>query len=175
MESYELMKPVFTRIAVEEGGHYQFRDEKYWGGDMSVIPITYHKLVVPIKDAHVIVDYELGNHNMASFFCELSDFNPIPSFTISYRSPYRRLFNKKLNALKVNCEDTHFKNYLQQELIELELEHIARDSQFEPNIKLIHSDTSAELKTRYYLGFKYKHRVIQPLLRFYEAVIEWGR
>ena len=176
MKSYELMKPVFRQIAAEENGQYQFRDQKFRGGlRMSIIPITHHELIVQYQSFPIIVNYELGNFNMANFYCELTQLDHLPLFTVSKRSFFQRLFNrKKLNVLKINCEDASFKDYLQKKLLELDLENFARNSQFDPDIRLIHSGGISELKTKFYLGFEDKHRVIQPILRFYEAVIDWG-
>lgn len=127
-----MMKKVFQQIAEEENADYHFQDNRYWGIGLSVAPETRHYFQLRYKGHGIDLYYELGNHNLGKVSCELPAAFEFPDFRIIVRNHWRRLFQRSLNILQVECADPHFQAFLQEEFLALGLEAIARRHLFEP-------------------------------------------
>ncbi len=106
------MKEVFTAIADQENGIFKATDKKYVGQRGSAVFVSYYHLNIPYKENRIIINYELGNYNIAKIEMELQPGITIPEISITNRSHYYRLFYRKSNILKVEALISLLKNTL---------------------------------------------------------------
>jgi hypothetical protein len=166
------MKEVFEALANRENGKFKVIDEKHGGPGGSKFFVSHYYLEIEYKGHHILVRFELGNHNMAKIEMQLLPGDTIPDFSITSRSQYYRLFYRKANILKVESVNNAYKVYLEDLLVSTNLEMLARKNLFEPTITLRRESTSKVLLTEFYLGFGDKENVLYGLIVFYKNIID---
>lgn len=167
------MKDVFEAIANQENGWHEVIDAKYDGPGGSKFFVSYYYLDIHYKDHHIHISFELGNHNMAKIEMELHPGDTIPEFSITNRSHYYRLFNRKANILKVESVNNSFKRYLENLLLSTNLEMLGRENLFEPKIGVSRREgTTKTLTTEFHLVFANKKDVLYALIAFYKGVVD---
>ena len=134
---------------------------------------VYHYFLKIAYKNHIInITNELGNHNMGKIEMAIIPTENISEFIITSRSIYVRLFNKKLNILKVECKDSTFNKYLQDLLFSTNLENLARENRFQPQISCsLNQSKDMLLTTDYHLEFNSKKDVLLSLIKFYKAIV----
>jgi len=154
-EKFELMKAVFKELAQEESAEYNFNDKKYDGFMGARIATTNHIFKVWYRDILIEVKYDLGNHNLGYF---KSAFNA----------------NSQLYDFKITSNNLGFRKYVETKLLECDLEEYAQNRRWDPEIALKKNGSKVEINTRFYLGFEDKDLIIQPMIRFYESIVDYA-
>lgn len=173
------MTALFQELAQKENGAYRIRYEtnyspKWYGVGMyengkrisSIILIIAHRgRIIKLK-------YALADHNFATIQCYLD--SGLPELEIKSSSHYSRIFNKKKNILKVHCSNTKFKAYIEESLIQLGIEQIARNNLFEPCVVGKNITGEYSLITTYHLAFEEKQKELEPIINFYKRIIDFS-
>ena len=97
----------------------------------------------------------------------------LPIFTITNINHLVNLFLRKKQILKVDCSNESFKHYLQNLLIETNLEKIAKDNLFEPKISSKIEGENLVIETIYHLEFEEKIEALKALIEFYKKLISY--
>ena len=167
------MKEVFAAIASQENGIFKTTDKKYVGQRGSAVLVSYYHLDIAYKGYRIVINYELGNHNLAKIEMELHPGITIPEISITNRSHYYRLFYRKANILKVESSNITFKKYLEDLLFSTNLETLARENLFEPRIIISRKDRAKVLTTDFHLAFSNKKDVLYAIVAFYKGIVDW--
>ena len=166
------MKEVFAAVAKHENGQYEVIDSKFDGSGGSKMFVSYYHLDIDYKDHRIHISYEMGNHNMAKIEMQLLPGEIIPEFSITNRSHYYRLFYRKANILKVKSTNITFKKYLEDLLLSTNLEMLARENLFEPQIGIVRKETTKVLNAEFHLVFGDKEGVLHALISFYKGIVD---
>ena len=166
------MEEIFKLISIEENGEFILDGRKYSVGAGARITVSTYELTIPYKNYSISIRNELGNGNLGKIKAELRGFS-IPIFEITSRSHFWRLFNRKSNLLKINCENTFFSKILQKILLDTGLEKISQDNLFEPRIYNFNTNGVMNLVCDYHLEFEDKEGVLRPLIQFYKSLIDY--
>ena len=175
------METLFKKISEEENGDYHVIYEKSYQPYLLLplqmkengLQIKSLQLKIPYDNQIIEIEYSFSKTHVGVLFSQLKDGFSIPQFQISNRSHYKRLFNKKLNILKINCEDPKFRKYLTSKLDELQIEHIAREVKFESQITGRINNDQYEIKTSFHLAFSEKKTVLRPMINLYKCLIDY--
>lgn len=166
------MNEVFEEIAKQENCEFKTHAEKYAIPNGTRFFVYHYFLKIEYKNHFINITNELGNHNMGKMEMALMPTENIAECSITSRSPFARLFNKKLNMLKVECVDPVFNKYLQDLLFSTNLENLARENRFEPRISFsLNQNNDMLLTTDYHLEFNNKKDVLLSLIKFYKAIV----
>ena len=174
------MKELFEEIAKAENCLVNIEYETaYTPFVMSVftriedgVQIKSLSLDIPYRDHKIEVRYSLSNDQSAIIKCNISLGHTLSTFRISNRSHYLRLFNRRLDILKIDCKDEKFGICIREKLQDTGLEQLARKTQFEPSIEGEMNENAYMLVTSYYLGFSEKEEVLSMIIEFYKLVID---
>ena len=166
------MEKTFREIADEEHVEVIF-DEKKYHYPRGYLLVTIYELNIPYKNHSIFVRNELGNHDLGRIRTELKEFS-LPSFEISCKSHFWRLFNPQSNILSIKCEDFSFATFIQLTLIQTGLESLARESQFEPKIYNINENGTTSLICDYHLNFNLKELALRSLIKFFKEIITYN-
>jgi hypothetical protein len=166
------MNEVFEEIAKHENCEFKTHAEKYAILNGTRIFVYHYFLKIEYENHFINITSELGNHNIGKIEMAIIPTENISEFLITSRSLYVRLFNKKLNILKVECRDSRFNKYLQGLLFSTNLENLARENRFEPQISFsLNQNKGMLLTTDYHLEFNNKKDVLLSLIKFYKAIV----
>ena len=108
----------FQGVADEYSGTYEVQEIIVKSADFSSIPITYHKLIIPIRDRNIFFDLEFGNHNMASVKSAYDLIHETMEFAIRKRNMYKLLFSRKQQSLMVEAKSPDIQRTIEQYLNE---------------------------------------------------------
>ena len=166
------MEEVFAAIAEKEKGNFKADVVKYTMPDSSKMFVSHYYLEVDYKGHQIHIYYEMGNHNMAKAEVQLLPGENFPQFSITNRSHYYRLFYRKANILKVECTSNTFKKYLEELLASTNLELLARENLFEPQMRILQKDVVKVLSCEFHLVFGDKEGVLYGLIAFYKSIVD---
>ncbi len=176
------MIEVFQEISREENCELKVKHGSSFSKIISFSPFTDEYKGRKIKFLSLRINYrnqiidvlnEIGDIKLGKINCTLTKKLKLPEFKIGNRNRFLNLINRNVNLLKINCDNKDFENYIQNSLIELGLEEIAEDSQFEPTINGKQKE-NYEVTTIYSLSFDRKKDVIKPLINFYKSLIDFS-
>ncbi len=176
------MEQLFKLISQEENCECKVKHETAYSpftmSRFSRIPAGFQvkslALNISYKGQNIEVLNKLSNNQVGELKCSLKTNLRLPHFQITNRSPYWRLLNRKIKALKISCDDHDFKMFLEEKLSDLKLEEIAKKSLFEPVINGTKQNDIYELSTTYHLAFPNKKEVLKPLIILYKALIDYA-
>ncbi len=167
------MKEVFEEIALHENGVLKCFDNNYSNFDGSKIFSTVYKLELNYKEHKILIVNELGQQNIGSVELKIELGTKISNFEISSRSHFWKLFNKRSNILKVECNNVSLKSTLEKLIINTGLEKIAKENLFQPNIFTKSNDyKDLAIITEYHLNFPDKKGALISLIQFYKQIID---
>lgn len=168
------MKEVLAAIANQENGIFKITDTKFAGEGGSVVFVSYYHLDITYKDYRIIINLELGNHNIAKIEMELKPGVVIPELSITNRSHYYRLFYRRANILKVESTNITFKKFIENLLLSTNLEMLARENLFEPKIVISQKEDRTKVVTAdFHLAFSNKKDVLYAFVAFYKGIVDW--
>ncbi|MDH1883781.1 MULTISPECIES: hypothetical protein [Empedobacter] len=147
-------------------------DAKVDGTIGAKLHLSYYYIDIPYKNCLIYVEQELGNHNLGKIRVTLDKIS-LPIFTITNINHLVNLFLRKKQILKVDCSNESFKHYLQNLLIETNLEKIAKDNLFEPKISSKIEGENLVIETIYHLEFEEKIEALKALIEFYKKLISY--
>ncbi|MFA7445943.1 MAG: hypothetical protein WCY89_08350 [Flavobacteriaceae bacterium] len=166
------MRIQYENISKEiENSKFSYSDYKVDSPGFSKIAASIYNLHVNYKEHIIYVKNELGHQNLGRVEVQLD--KRLPEFKISNTNHFVNLFLRKKNILKVTCKNHSFKKFLEQKLIELNLEKIAKESLFEPEIYNVFERNAMKIITTYHLQFDNKTAPIQPLVNLYKSLIDY--
>ena len=163
----EFFKKYFQDIADEYSGTYDVKEVIVKSVGFSSMPVSYHKIVVPVGDRKIFFDLEFGNHNMG---CVKSEFNLIQEteqFKIRKKNIYRLLFSRNKQSLFVDASNVKTKDTIEQYFKETGLDEISRKTLFEPTILFEKDGSKTNVIINFGLSFTDKEEMrLDPLLSF---------
>jgi len=175
------MKELFEKISKEENGELSINFgpsysklitfSQFLDDDNTGKKVTSLSMEINYRNQTITVSNKMGIHQ-GELKCILEQKLKLPDFNVSTRNWFYRVLKKSFNLLKVECDDKIFKDFVQAQLLNLELEGIARGSKFEPIIKGNKKDVY-EISTVYNLLFAKKKEVIRPLINFNKLLIDF--
>ncbi|MDB4533931.1 hypothetical protein N9242_03595 [Vicingaceae bacterium] len=168
-----MIESKFQEAAEFTFGNYRYYEKQSKGIIYSTFSIIFHTLEFNYKGNLIKVEYEFGNHNMASISTSVKSVNYNYDFKIKKRGHLMRLFNKTLKSLRVLTPKHFEKTKIESLLLNSGLEEIANDTTFKPTILFKRVDNNnIEITTQFYLGFENKEEAILPIARFYKGLID---
>ena len=167
------MKLLFEKLAEElENTTFKCEDYIVEGAGFSNLPISVYSLEVIYNQNKIIIENELGNHNFGKVEMVLKDKN-LPEFEITNVNHFVNLFLRKKNMFNVKSSNLTFKKYLEEKLIDSNLEQIAKDNLFEPKITNKKLKFDSHITTIYHLEFPDKIGAIKVIVKFYKYLIDY--
>ena len=168
-----MMKTVFENVAKELQCTYECKDDKYTGFNRSLATVSTHQLSIEYKDCIIDVQYEFGKTNLAEIKTTIKSDQRLFGFSVRSGNHFVRLFTKKGEMLKVKTENKGLKVEILKLLKDNNLEKMANDTAFEPEIDSKFLDGHYIIDTKFYLGFDNKEDSIIPIVNFYKGMIDY--
>lgn len=163
----------FKSAAEKYNGTYEVSHFNVAGIRGSINPISIYTFSMSYKDVLVNVKYEFGNYNLAEVLFEIPTSDSTVDFKIETRDNFSRLFSSKKNPWKITTKNNLFTSKLSNALKSSGLNKMADESSFEPTITGKNADATYFFKTTFYLGFEDKEHSLNPIIDFYQKVIEF--
>ncbi|WP_138433926.1 hypothetical protein [Winogradskyella algicola] len=170
----------FQDLAIQEGVALKIKYEPGYSKLITFAPMTDYNdnlrvksftLDLPYKSHTIYISYEVGDLKLGHIVSELKE-TTISSFKIYAQSHFWRIFNNKSNILKIVTSDKKLKQSLEKMLLNIELESIARKSQFSQIIKGYRTKNHFKITTEFPLSFDAKLEVLLPIINFYKGLID---
>ncbi|WP_242134842.1 hypothetical protein [Aestuariivivens marinum] len=177
-----LFEDQFQRLASKEGVELKKEYEPSYSKLITFMPgADYNEdlrvktllLKIPYKEQMISVEYKVGDAQLGLFSCYFKNGITISDFKIDYRSHFLRLIFKNKKILRVRSEDKNLKRFLENRLIENDLETIARESLFTPEIEGVKNGNYL-ISAFYTLSFEDKEKVLEPMVELYKDIIDWA-
>lgn len=154
--------------------HCEYTHDSYQvdGEIGSFIHISDHYLKIIHNNITIDITYNLGNSNVAEYNIDICPLLSIPNFKLSTVENIIRLFLNKKSPWKIKCSNPSLLSLIKNELKKSDLTKLANKTAFEPVIKGKMINSTYNINTKFYIGYKYKIESISTILDFHKNLID---
>lgn len=171
-----MIRSEFIRIAKQEGGKLSYKDK-----DISIGGgVRSPKLIYVLKINHKGHDITIINETGTSFVANITASFPVSrtslDFDLTTKSHLSTLFSRTKERFKLNSSNANIIAFIKHNEGLKQLNLLAKETTFAPNINGNYSNSNYILKTEYHLQFSDWTQVIEPFIQFYRTFIdEFGK
>lgn len=168
-----MIEDKFIQLAKKYNCEYRVQNFTVNGLRGSKLPITIYSITINYSGIDINVTFEFGNSNMAEFKFELKPVKRIPSFSLSTRDNFARLFYQRNRVWNISCKNEIFERKIIKFLTDSGLNRLANEEAFEPLIQGGFSNNFYVFSAKYYLGIYKKDESLELMLKFQFSMIDF--
>lgn len=158
------LKTLFEKIARERNGEFKLIEERFQ---------TKYQLRMEHLGQTILFQNNLGLEETGWVICKLETQSKISKFKIDEKFLLTQIIRSKADYLYFKSKDMDLKHFVKESEAFKALNIQARADAFQPIIRAKNMDGHFKIETRYHLDFLNRRDVIEPLIDFYESVIEY--
>ncbi len=166
-----MIKSEFIRIAKQEGGKLSYKDKDISVGGGVRSPKVIYLLKVPHKDYEITIINETGTSFVANITAQFPVTRQSLDFNLTTKSHLSTLFSRTKERFKLNSNTANITSFIKNNESVKQLNTIAKDTLFEPNIIGSYNNGVYTLESKYHVQFSDWTQVIEPLIQFYRTFI----
>lgn len=165
------MKTTFETIAQKRNGELEITKQKFRKHGYVSIQNKY-ELKIIYNNHEILIENEFGFHNLGLVKC-IFPIRQNFEFESVERGYFSKIFNSKSDFISIKSDSSRIKNYIENQPSFKKLNELAKADRFEPLIIGKNTEHGFEVTTKYWLMFDTREEVIEPLIDFYEMLIEY--
>jgi hypothetical protein len=133
---------------------------------------NYH-IKLDYKGSSIEINARIGVQSSCSVNCFIATQKENTDFEIESRDHLFILFSKNKTRLRIKCNNTQLRHFLEVNSILIELEKMAKETKFEPYIIAAKTEGYLKLTAEYHLEFPQRDMTFKPLVQLFKDLIDY--